>query len=114
MTVSGAWLEYEYHLMEMRFHWGSKTTNGLEHTVKKRRFPMEYLPFTISLCYSDKRKLLIEDYRLIQSNFMCPVFTSPNVTVPKSRGDPAFIRSAIFLVISLGARLISASLYNLS
>ncbi|KAL7884090.1 hypothetical protein AOLI_G00068600 [Acnodon oligacanthus] len=56
------------------------------------------------------QKLLIENYRLIQSNFMCPVFTSPNATVPKSRGDPVFIRSAISLV----ANLISASLYKAS
>ncbi|KAI4903859.1 hypothetical protein NFI96_003026 [Prochilodus magdalenae] len=41
MSVSGGWLQYEYRLVEMRFHWGSNTTNGSEHTLRKRRFPME-------------------------------------------------------------------------
>ncbi|XP_036435602.1 carbonic anhydrase 4-like [Colossoma macropomum] len=41
MTMSGDWLQYDYQLVEMRFHWGSKTTNGSEHTLNKRRFPME-------------------------------------------------------------------------
>lgn len=41
MTVSGRWLKYNYKLVEMRFHWGSNNTNGSEHTLNKRRFPME-------------------------------------------------------------------------
>ncbi|XP_072538730.1 carbonic anhydrase 2-like [Salminus brasiliensis] len=196
MTVSGGWLKYEYRLVEMRFHWGSKTTNGSEHTLNRRRFPMEmqmvglapgfadveaasfsesglfmmgvfididdtenlpfrlisdtipslsypgdsvnitppalmdlmpeitsqfyqysggqttppclqtvswivlenpifiskdqYLLFTTSLYYSNKndpeRKLLVENYRPIQSSFMRKVFASPDATVPKPSG----------------------------
>uniref|UniRef100_A0A3B4DWC1 Alpha-carbonic anhydrase domain-containing protein n=1 Tax=Pygocentrus nattereri TaxID=42514 RepID=A0A3B4DWC1_PYGNA len=41
MAISGDWLQHKYRLVEMRFHWGSKTTNGSEHTLNKRRFPME-------------------------------------------------------------------------
>uniref|UniRef100_A0A4W4HEG8 Alpha-carbonic anhydrase domain-containing protein n=1 Tax=Electrophorus electricus TaxID=8005 RepID=A0A4W4HEG8_ELEEL len=41
MKVSGGGLRNEYQIVEMRFHWGSRTTNGSEHTFNKRRFPME-------------------------------------------------------------------------
>ncbi|XP_062854260.1 carbonic anhydrase 4-like [Trichomycterus rosablanca] len=41
MTVRGAGLKHDYRIVEMRFHWGSNTTNGSEHTLNKQRFPME-------------------------------------------------------------------------
>ncbi|KAL7827282.1 hypothetical protein SRHO_G00330000 [Serrasalmus rhombeus] len=53
MTVSGGWLEYEYQLVEMRFHWGSKTTNGSEHTLNKHRFPMEMQIVGVALGFAD-------------------------------------------------------------
>ncbi|XP_076845226.1 carbonic anhydrase 12-like isoform X2 [Brachyhypopomus gauderio] len=41
MKVSGGWLKNEYRIVELRFHWGSRNSNGSEHTLNKRRFPME-------------------------------------------------------------------------
>ncbi|XP_053360572.1 carbonic anhydrase 15 isoform X3 [Clarias gariepinus] len=41
MTVKGGSINHDYRIVEMRFHWGSNTTNGSEHKFDKRRFPME-------------------------------------------------------------------------
>ncbi|KAF7694915.1 carbonic anhydrase 2-like isoform X1 [Silurus meridionalis] len=41
MTVKGGSIKHNYRLIEMRFHWGSRDTNGSEHKFNSRRFPME-------------------------------------------------------------------------
>lgn len=41
MSVSGGGLPGEYHTLQLHFHWGSPATNGSEHTVDSRRYPME-------------------------------------------------------------------------
>ncbi|XP_034459162.1 carbonic anhydrase 15 [Hippoglossus hippoglossus] len=41
MSVSGGGLPDVYHTIQLHFHWGGPATNGSEHTVDGRRFPME-------------------------------------------------------------------------
>ncbi|KAJ0013142.1 hypothetical protein NQD34_017476 [Periophthalmus magnuspinnatus] len=41
MSVSGGGLPAQYHTLQLHFHWGSPSTNGSEHTLDSRRFPME-------------------------------------------------------------------------
>ncbi|XP_062334003.1 carbonic anhydrase 15 [Osmerus eperlanus] len=41
MSVSGGGLPGVYHTVQLHFHWGSTSSNGSEHTVNGRRYPME-------------------------------------------------------------------------
>ena len=41
MAVSGGGLPDVYHTIQLHFHWGGPATNGSEHTVDRRRYPME-------------------------------------------------------------------------
>ncbi|XP_030290865.1 carbonic anhydrase 15 isoform X2 [Sparus aurata] len=41
MSVSGGGLPDVYHTIQLHFHWGGPATNGSEHTVDRRRYPME-------------------------------------------------------------------------
>ncbi|KAM9735715.1 carbonic anhydrase 15 [Menidia menidia] len=41
MAVSGGGLPDVYHTVQLHFHWGGPSTNGSEHTVDGRRYPME-------------------------------------------------------------------------
>nr|ANJ45159.1 TMP [Boleophthalmus pectinirostris] len=41
MSVSGGGLPGLYHTLQLHFHWGSPATNGSEHTLDSRRYPME-------------------------------------------------------------------------
>ncbi|XP_061783004.1 carbonic anhydrase 15 [Nerophis lumbriciformis] len=41
MTVSGGGLPDVYHTLQLHFHWGGPGSNGSEHTVDGRRYPME-------------------------------------------------------------------------
>ncbi|KAK3540397.1 hypothetical protein QTP70_030410 [Hemibagrus guttatus] len=41
MSVKGGSIKHNYQIVEMRFHWGTNVTNGSEHKLDGRRFPME-------------------------------------------------------------------------
>nr|XP_023664052.1 carbonic anhydrase 15-like isoform X1 [Paramormyrops kingsleyae] len=41
LSVSGGGLPGSYQAQQLHFHWGSSSTNGSEHTVNGRRYPME-------------------------------------------------------------------------
>ncbi|XP_058245784.1 carbonic anhydrase 15 isoform X2 [Hemibagrus wyckioides] len=41
MSVKGGSIKHNYQIVEMRFHWGTNVTNGSEHKLDSRRFPME-------------------------------------------------------------------------
>ncbi|CAJ1070542.1 carbonic anhydrase 15 [Xyrichtys novacula] len=41
MSVSGGGLPDVYHTIQLHFHWGGPATNGSEHTIDDRRYPME-------------------------------------------------------------------------
>nr|XP_057920791.1 carbonic anhydrase 15 [Doryrhamphus excisus] len=41
MVVSGGGLPDVYHTLQLHFHWGGPGSNGSEHTVDGRRYPME-------------------------------------------------------------------------
>ena len=39
--ILGGPLEQTYKLLQLHFHWGSKDSQGSEHTFNEKRFPME-------------------------------------------------------------------------
>nr|XP_040032140.1 carbonic anhydrase 4-like isoform X2 [Gasterosteus aculeatus aculeatus] len=41
VEVSGGGLQYNYSTLQFHFHWGSRDTNGSEHKVDSKRYPME-------------------------------------------------------------------------
>ncbi|XP_048874947.1 LOW QUALITY PROTEIN: carbonic anhydrase 15 [Brienomyrus brachyistius] len=41
LSVSGGGLSDTYQAQQLHFHWGGPSTNGSEHTVNGRRYPME-------------------------------------------------------------------------
>ncbi|KAM8836926.1 uncharacterized protein AB9W97_002363 [Spinachia spinachia] len=41
LEVSGGGLQYDYSTLQFHFHWGSKDTDGSEHKVDSKRYPME-------------------------------------------------------------------------
>lgn len=41
MSVRGGGLPDVYHTIQLHFHWGGPASNGSEHTVERRRYPME-------------------------------------------------------------------------
>lgn len=41
MSVRGGGLPDVYHTIQLHFHWGGPASNGSEHTVDRRRYPME-------------------------------------------------------------------------
>ncbi|XP_060738069.1 carbonic anhydrase 4-like isoform X2 [Tachysurus vachellii] len=41
MSANGGSIKHNYRIVEMRFHWGTNITNGSEHKLDGRRFPME-------------------------------------------------------------------------
>ncbi|XP_046901666.1 carbonic anhydrase 15 [Hypomesus transpacificus] len=41
MSVSGGGLPGVYNTVQLHFHWGSTSSNGSEHTMNGRRYPME-------------------------------------------------------------------------
>eukprot|EP00092_Neocalanus_flemingeri_P037331 GFUD01040655.1.p1 GENE.GFUD01040655.1~~GFUD01040655.1.p1 ORF type:complete len:324 (-),score=73.14 GFUD01040655.1:92-1063(-) len=40
-TMSGGFLTSEYQLAQLHFHWGDTNSMGSEHTIDRRRFPLE-------------------------------------------------------------------------
>ncbi len=52
MQVSGGGLPGTYRTIQLRFHWGSVSSNGSEHTLDNLRFPMEVWGFTLSISLS--------------------------------------------------------------
>lgn len=43
VEVSGGGLQYNYSTLQFHFHWGSRDTNGSEHKVDSKRYPMEVI-----------------------------------------------------------------------
>ena len=41
MSVEGAGLGGVFKILQLHFHWGSTNNRGSEHTIKKKRFPLE-------------------------------------------------------------------------
>ncbi|MCJ8735364.1 hypothetical protein PDJAM_G00246100 [Pangasius djambal] len=65
MTVKGGSIKHDYRIVEMRFHWGSNTTNGSEHKLDDRRFPMEMQIVGLAPGFSD-----VEAASLVQSGLL--------------------------------------------
>ncbi|KAL6456439.1 hypothetical protein MHYP_G00349830 [Metynnis hypsauchen] len=79
MTMSGDWLQYKYRLVEMRFHWGSKTTSGSEHTLNKRRFPMEMQFVGIANGFADVKAASHQQSGLAMMGVFIDISTEENV-----------------------------------
>ncbi|CAG5907289.1 unnamed protein product [Menidia menidia] len=41
VEVSGGGLEHDYSTLQFHFHWGTANSNGSEHTMDSKRYPME-------------------------------------------------------------------------
>ncbi|KAM9475211.1 carbonic anhydrase 15 isoform 2-T3 [Clarias gariepinus] len=65
MTVKGGSINHDYRIVEMRFHWGSNTTNGSEHKFDKRRFPMEMQIIGLAPGFAD-----VEAASVVQSGLL--------------------------------------------
>ncbi|MCI4381242.1 hypothetical protein PGIGA_G00249380 [Pangasianodon gigas] len=65
MTVKGGSIKHDYQIVEMRFHWGSNATNGSEHKLDDRRFPMEMQIVGLAPGFSD-----VEAASLVQSGLL--------------------------------------------
>ncbi|KAL7884091.1 hypothetical protein AOLI_G00068610 [Acnodon oligacanthus] len=80
MTISGrSWLPYEYRVVEMMFHWGSKTSNGSEHTLNKRRFPMEMQFVGVAPGYVDVEAASHQQSGLAMMGVFIDIGTEENV-----------------------------------
>ncbi|XP_053480301.1 carbonic anhydrase 15-like isoform X2 [Ictalurus furcatus] len=65
MTVKGGGIKHNYRIVEMRFHWGSNTTNGSEHKFDARRFPMEMQIVGVAPGFAD-----VEAASVVQSGLL--------------------------------------------
>ncbi|XP_060786658.1 carbonic anhydrase 15 [Neoarius graeffei] len=65
MTVKGGSIKHNYRIVEMRFHWGSNTTNGSEHKLDGHRFPMEMQIVGLAPGFAD-----VEAASLVQSGLL--------------------------------------------
>src|SRR5271155_3993915 len=41
LVISGGGLPADYHLLQLHFHWGSDSSEGSEHMIGHRQFPLE-------------------------------------------------------------------------
>ncbi|KAF4070488.1 hypothetical protein AMELA_G00286100 [Ameiurus melas] len=65
MTVKGGGIKHHYRIVEMRFHWGSNSTNGSEHKLDARRFPMEMQIVGLAPGFAD-----MEDASVVQTGVL--------------------------------------------
>ena len=40
-TLSGGHLKFDFHMIQLHFHWAKNNYAGSEHTINRRRFPLE-------------------------------------------------------------------------
>ncbi|KAI1882399.1 hypothetical protein AGOR_G00250290 [Albula goreensis] len=61
LQVGGGGLPAEYTTVQLHFHWGSNHTNGSEHTVNGRRYPMEMHIVNMKTAYYPNLTAALED-----------------------------------------------------
>ncbi|XP_064164019.1 carbonic anhydrase 15 [Anguilla rostrata] len=61
MEVRGGGLPGNYTTLQLHFHWGSNSTNGSEHTINGRRYPMEMHIVNMKTVYYPNFTAALED-----------------------------------------------------
>uniref|UniRef100_A0A8C7X366 Carbonic anhydrase n=1 Tax=Oryzias sinensis TaxID=183150 RepID=A0A8C7X366_9TELE len=79
MAVSGGGLPDEYHTIQLHFHWGGPATNGSEHTVDGRRYPMEMHIVSVKSVHPNMSAALEDPTGLAVLGFFIDVVYADNV-----------------------------------
>uniref|UniRef100_A0A3B4V3M7 Carbonic anhydrase n=1 Tax=Seriola dumerili TaxID=41447 RepID=A0A3B4V3M7_SERDU len=79
MSVSGGGLPDVYHTIQVHFHWGGPATNGSEHTVERRRYPMEMHIVNMKSIYPNLTAALDDPTGLAVLGFFIDVVYADNV-----------------------------------
>ncbi|XP_034403081.1 carbonic anhydrase 15 isoform X1 [Cyclopterus lumpus] len=79
MSVSGGGLPDVYHTIQLHFHWGGPATNGSEHTVDRRRYPMEMHVVNMKSIHPNMTAALDDPTGLAVLGFFLDVVYADNV-----------------------------------
>ncbi|XP_008301126.1 carbonic anhydrase 15 [Stegastes partitus] len=79
MAVSGGGLPDVYHTIQLHFHWGGPATNGSEHTVDRRRYPMEMHVVNMKSIHPNMSAALDDPTGLAVLGFFIDVVYADNV-----------------------------------
>ncbi|XP_029940871.1 carbonic anhydrase 15 [Salarias fasciatus] len=79
MSVSGGGLPDVYHTLQLHFHWGGPVTNGSEHTVDGRRYPMEMHVVNMKSIHPNMSAALEDPTGLAVLGFFIDVVYADNV-----------------------------------
>ncbi|KAE8285096.1 Carbonic anhydrase 4 [Larimichthys crocea] len=79
MSVSGGGLPDVYHTIQLHFHWGGLGTNGSEHTVDRRRYPMEMHIVNMKSIHPNLTAALDDPTGLAVLGFFIDVVYSDNI-----------------------------------
>ncbi|KAM9841676.1 carbonic anhydrase 15 [Aulostomus maculatus] len=79
MSVSGGGLPDVYHTIQLHFHWGGPTSNGSEHTVEGRRYPMEMHIVNMKSIHPNMSAALDDPTGLAVLGFFIDVFYAENL-----------------------------------
>ncbi|KAM9820140.1 carbonic anhydrase 15 [Neosynchiropus ocellatus] len=79
MSVSGGGLPDVYHTIQMHFHWGGPATNGSEHTLAGRRYPMEMHVVNVKSIHPNMSAALDDPTGLAVLGFFIDVVYGENV-----------------------------------
>uniref|UniRef100_A0A673AKA8 Carbonic anhydrase n=1 Tax=Sphaeramia orbicularis TaxID=375764 RepID=A0A673AKA8_9TELE len=79
MSVSGGGLPGLYHTVQLHFHWGSPASNGSEHTVDGRRYPMEMHIVNMKSIHPNLTAALADPTGLAVLGFFIDVVYADNV-----------------------------------
>ncbi|XP_017266004.1 carbonic anhydrase 15 [Kryptolebias marmoratus] len=79
MAVSGGGLPDTYHTVQLHFHWGGPATNGSEHTVDGRRYPMEMHIVNMKSIHPNMSAALDDPTGLAVLGFLVDVVYADNV-----------------------------------
>nr|XP_015797021.2 carbonic anhydrase 15 [Nothobranchius furzeri] len=79
MEVSGGGLPDVYYTVQLHFHWGGPATNGSEHTVDRRRYPMEMHIVNMKSIHPNMSAALDDPTGLAVLGFLVDVVYADNV-----------------------------------
>ncbi|CAK6959444.1 LOW QUALITY PROTEIN: carbonic anhydrase 15 [Scomber scombrus] len=79
MSVSGGGLPDVYHTIQLHFHWGGPATNGSEHTMDRRRYPMEMHVVNMKSIHPNMSAALDDPTGLAVLGFFIDVVYADNV-----------------------------------
>uniref|UniRef100_A0A8C8DR74 Alpha-carbonic anhydrase domain-containing protein n=1 Tax=Oryzias sinensis TaxID=183150 RepID=A0A8C8DR74_9TELE len=90
VEVSGGGLPHDYTVLQFHFHWGSVASDGSEHLLDSKRFPMEVLLSCFKILLLKSYLLfpyhflsVLDAHRLSSSSILFTVHTVNHVKLPK-------------------------------